>query len=144
MANHQPNPMLHPTEAAEHERRVLLRIVRLTCVVLFVTVAILSVLDIDPGAGKAAVAIGGLGLKIGWQVVLSSAAALAAGVVVVDALTTRRKIGTLITIFLGLLVALLGTYALGRLIDLLVDLYEIPPRATGIVATFKVLMGIGL
>ncbi len=142
MANHQPNPLLHPQEAAERERAVLLRIVRLSCVVLFVTVAVLAVLDIDPGKGTASVAIGGVALKIGWEVVLSVAAALAAGVVIVDALTSRKKIGTLLTIFLGLLVALLGTYALGRVIDLLVDIYDI--HSANIIATTKVLLGIGL
>jgi len=40
---------------------VLLRIVRLSCVVLFVTVAVLAVLDIDPGKGTAS------GRSAGWR-----------------------------------------------------------------------------
>ncbi|MBL9030332.1 MAG: hypothetical protein JNM80_01315 [Phycisphaerae bacterium] len=147
----QPAPMeptkaseLHPLEVAAAQRQTLLRIVRLTCVVLFVTVTILAVLDIDPGTGAGSVLIGGLALKLGWDAVLILAAALAAGIVIVDVLTTRRKIGTLVTIFVGLLVALLGTYALGRVLDLLVDLYDIPKGATGLIPTIKVLLGIGL
>jgi uncharacterized protein YacL len=139
-----PNPILHPRETAERERALLLRIVRLTCIVLFVTVGVMSILEIDPSSGKAAVAIGGIALKIGWNVIVGIGAALAAGVVVVEVVTSRKKIGTIVTIFLGLLVAMLGTYALGRVIDLLVEIYDIPPGATGIIATSKVLLGIGL
>ncbi|MFN0131227.1 MAG: PIN/TRAM domain-containing protein [Phycisphaerales bacterium] len=141
-----PTPVaeLHPLEVAASQRKTLLRIVRLTCVVLFVTVTLLAVLDIDPGSGTGSVIFGGLALKLGWDAVLILAAALASGVVIVDVLTTRRKIGTLITIFVGLLVALLGTYALGRVLDLLVDLYDIPTGASGMIATVKVLLGIGL
>lgn len=144
MANPPPNPSLHPQETAERERGVLLRIIRLSCIVLFVTVTLLAILDLDPGSGKASMTVGGIAVKIGWDVIVGIAAALAAGVVVIDAVTTRKKIGTLLTIFLGLLVAMLGTYALGRVIDLLVDIYDIPTGSRGIIATVKVLLGIGL
>ena len=70
MAAPPPNPSLHPQEAAERERATLLRIVRLTCIVLFVTVVLLAILDLDPGSGKASIAVGGLALKIGWDVVV--------------------------------------------------------------------------
>lgn len=143
MATTPPNPSLHPQEAADRERALLLRIVRLTFIVLFVTVAILTVLELEPGS-KASTDVGGVALKIGWDVIVGVAAGLVAGVVIIDILTTRKKISTLFSIFLGLLVALLGTYALGRVIDLLVDIYDIPTTSNYIVATTKVLLGISL
>jgi hypothetical protein len=39
MAGTAPQSILHPQEAAEREAATLLRIVRLTCIVLFVTVS---------------------------------------------------------------------------------------------------------
>jgi len=75
------------------------------------------------------------------EVVLSVAAALAAGVVIVDAPDQPQEDRHAADDFLGLLVALLGTYALGRVIDLLVDIYDI--HSANIIATTKVLLGIG-
>jgi hypothetical protein len=112
--------------------------------VLFVTVAVLSILDIDPGSGKTSVAIGGLALKIGWEVVVGIAAALAAGAVVVDVVTSRRKIGTLITIFLGLLVACWGRTRWRRSSTSWSTSTSYRATAKWIIATTKVLLGIGV
>lgn len=142
MATPPPNPSLHPQEAADRERAVLIRILRLAFVVVFVTVTLLTILDLEPGGKGGSIAIGGLALKIGWEIVVAVAVCLAAGIAIIDVLTSHKRINTLFGFFLGLLIALLGTYALGRVIDLLVDIYDI--QKPDLVATTKILVGISL
>lgn len=138
---------LHPLEAAAEQRRVLLRIVRMAFVVAFATITVLAMLSAGPGSDLSRV-----GLVEYWPLVLVLAIALGGTAVVIDALTPKKKIGTLVSIFLGLMAAMAATLLLGFLIDLLAGLWEIGKfdPATGDfvpsppVTLTKVLVGITL
>ncbi len=132
---------LSPFEQAERQRITLTRIVRLAFIVIFVTFTVLALLDTD-SLGQGILAPGGIALKTGWSTVALVAFSLAGAVVFIDAVTTRKKISALISIFLGLVIALLATYAMGKIIDLLAQIYDI--RSSGLIATSKILIGIGL
>jgi uncharacterized protein YacL len=128
---------LHPWERAQKQRSVLLRIVRIGFIALITVVTLLTILQVEPGAGRGAVA-----LAVGWPVTLGVALSLAAVVLLIDVLTPTKKISTLFSVFFGLLGAMLATVAVGFIVDLLASTYDI--RAPGLVAAVKVLIGIAL
>ena len=70
--------------------------------------------------------------------------AIALVVILIDIFTPRRKIGTLVSVFVGLLAALLATAALSAVIDLIVEAYAITEGAGDLVAAVKVLLGTAL
>ncbi len=137
----EPRRSLSPYEQAERQRHVLTRVVRLAFVVLFVTFTVLAILDTD-ALGQGILAPGGIALKHGWSTIVLVALSLAGAVVFIDAVTARKKISALVSIFLGLVIALLATYALGKILDLLATIYDV--RNESLLATSKVLIGIGL
>jgi uncharacterized protein YacL len=131
-------PPINAAEQDERSRTVLLRIVRLAFVVTFFTVTLLNILSIDqknPDPGQAARAQA-------WPLVLAVTFAIAAVVIAIDVFTPRKKVSTLFSIFLGLLGAMIASLALGAVIDLVVQSYQITD--SGLVALVKVLIGIGL
>lgn len=130
-----------PYEIAEQERTALTRIIRLAFLVLFVTITIMATLDTE-SLGQRLLGPGGVALKIGWHLVVIAAIAIATTIITIDVLTTRKRISTLIAMFVGLVIALLGTYAMGRIIDLLVEIYDI--RSPSLIGTVKILIGIAL
>jgi len=136
----QELPKIQAPEDRQKERASLLRLVRATFVVVFVTVGILTVLDID--AGPDATRVGALALKRGWGLVLAFGLVMIGSVVAVEIFAKRKRISTLVSIVLGLIVALLATYALTRVIDLLNDVYDI--QNPTLIFTAKVLIGITL
>jgi uncharacterized protein YacL len=137
------NPDLHPLETAERERSRLLRIVRVAFIVLIGTVTVLAILPIEAKAGEPTVDVLGVPLKITWPLVLLASATVAALVVIIDLFTTRKKISTLVSVFFGLLAAMLATYAIGAALDLLATIWDL--NATpGLIATIKILIGIAL
>jgi uncharacterized protein YacL len=136
-----PRRSLSPFETAERQRAILTRIVRLAFVVIFVTFTVLALLDTD-SLGQGILAPGGIALKNGWSTVALVAFSLAAAVIFVDVVTARKKVSALVSIFLGLVFALLATYALGKILDLLAQIYDV--RNAGLLATSKILIGIGL
>jgi hypothetical protein len=70
--------------------------------------------------------VGGLALKIGWDVVVGASAALAAGVIIIDVLTSRKKIGTLFHDLPRPDGGDARRPTPSRVLDLLVDIYDIP------------------
>lgn len=122
---------------------MLLRVVRVAFVVLFGTVTALALLPLEPRVGEPTVEVIGVPLKYTWPLVLAASIVIAGIVVVIDVFTTRKKIGTLFTVFFGLLAAMLATYAIGTVLDLLASVWEID-RAPGVIATTKVLLAIAL
>lgn len=130
-------PTLSPLEQAEQHRHAVLRLVRLGAVVTFVTITILSLLSAGPGSTGTQVE-----LNVQWPLMLGVAVVLAGLVVLVELATPKKKIGTLVSIFLGLLAAMLGTAALAYLIDVLANLYDI--QLPAVITLTKVLVGIGL
>ena len=140
MSDRPDQTKLHPRELAERQRAKLLTLVRATFLIVFVTVAALALLSTTAGE-PGAVQFGGLALKGTWQVVLIIALIFGGLTLATDLLTPTKKISTLTSIFFGLLIAMLGTFAIGLIIDLLVQLYEIKGP---VILTTKVFIGIGM
>ncbi len=135
------NPDLHPQEAAQRQQVLLLRVVRISFIVLFFTVTVLTVLDIG-ASGEGQVGFGGVALAARWPVILGIAGMLGAVVISIDVFTQQKKIATLFSVFFGLLIAMLATVAMSSVVDLLATVYDI--NAPDLIATTKVLMGITL
>lgn len=123
------------------KRTSLLRTIRAAALVVFLTVVLLSVLSVEQGS-PGATPVGGLALKIGWHLVFIVAGAIALVVVAIETLTSERRISTLVTICVGLLLSLLTTWALGSVLDLLHETYNV--NNPTMLFTAKVLLGIAL
>jgi uncharacterized protein YacL len=129
---------LSPLESAERNRQTVLQIVRISFLVLFGTVALLSILSVTPASAE-----GDINLALEWGKFLMVAAVVGFSVVLIDVYTPHKKVGTLFAIFTGLLAAMLATFAVGSVIDLLARIYGFEAEK-GLVSTSKVLAGIGL
>ncbi|MEM9167943.1 MAG: TRAM domain-containing protein [Planctomycetota bacterium] len=143
----EPRPVIdrHAFEQGERQRRMLLKIVRAAFVIVFVTVAALAILATELVGER--VAIGPLALRTTWRETMILALFFGALTVLIDLLTPQKKISTLAGVFVGLLTAMLLAAAVGFVIDLLVELYEIQgpdSRPPDFVLTGKLLIGIGL
>jgi uncharacterized protein YacL len=127
---------------AERQRHALLRLIRIAFIVVFGTVVILAMLSGMPGLGD------GIGFhESSWPVALIMCVGIAGLVILVDYFTPRKKIGMLVSIYLGLLAAILATLAVGYLIDLLAYLWGVtdaPGQSNALVNFAKVIIGIGL
>lgn len=137
MPDLQENPVHIPSavEQTESYRSSILRISRLAFFALFVVVTTLSVLYFQPDKA----------VPKEWPrvavVILAIAFVIAALVGAVDLLTRKKKIGTVIAVFFGIVAAMLATAALGSVVDLLASLYEIDTKIT---SASKVFLGIAL
>jgi uncharacterized protein YacL len=127
---------LHPLEAAQRQQGVILRIVRIGFLVLFVTVTLLTILNVNTQPGQP-----GVELVSGWHITVATALGFAVVVILVDIFTPQKKISTLFSIFLGLLAAMLATLAFAFVLDLLAKSYE-AENAEVIFGAMKVLFGI--
>lgn len=135
------DPREHPIELpsaieqTESYRASILRISRLAFFALFVVVTTLSVLYFQPDKA----------VPKEWPevalVILAIAFVIMALVGSVDLLTRKKKIGAVIAVFFGIAAAMLATAAIGSVVDLLANLYELDPRIT---SAAKVLLGIAL
>lgn len=130
---------LTPIEHAERQRFALLRLIRIGFIVIFGTVVILAMLSGMPGLGD------GIGFTdSSWPMALAMCIGVIGLVFLVDYFTPRKKIGMLVSIYLGLLAAIMATIALGYLIDLLAYLWGIPGDTNPLVNFTKVIIGIAL
>lgn len=146
MSKARGEPEIHPYLRAQRQRDKLLRLVRAAFFVVFVTVTALAILSRTLGDDDA-VLFGDVALEGTWWATLLLAVLFGAAAIATDALTPSKKISTLSAVFFGLLVAMLATFAMGSIIDLLVELWEITTAGGAtptIVRTIKVLLGIGL
>ncbi len=134
----EPTKPLNPVEAAQRQRTVLLRIVRMAFLVLFLAVTLLSILGVRADSDPREIA-----RAISWPLTLGVAITVATVVLLVDYLTPNKKLGTLFAVFTGLLAATLATIAIGFIIDLLVTTYDIKAAET-LILSIKVLLGIAL
>ncbi len=130
--------LANPVEAAARQKTTLLRVVRMGFIILFFTVALLSLLGVNPDSPA-----GEVRRAILWPLTLGGVVVVAGLFLLIDYLTPRKKISTLFSILLGLMGAMLATIAIGFVIDLFVKTYDIQGQ-DNLVATFKVLLGIGL
>lgn len=119
-------------------RRTLLRILRVAFVALVLIVITFYIIDL--GAQAADTKSWEDLLIRGWQYVFVFGLAIALGFLALDVLTPGKKIATLSGVFLGLLAGVLAALAIGLVIDLLAQIYEL--EGNRIVNTIKVLFGV--
>lgn len=128
---------LSPIELAEIQRAAVLRIVRIAFLVIFITITVLSVLSAGPGTTS-----GNLLPFQQWPLFVGVGLGITGAILLIDLYTPRRRIGAIVSIFLGLLAAMLATAAIAYLIDVLVALYDIDKPQ--LISFTKVLVGLGL
>jgi uncharacterized protein YacL len=143
MLDKKQQPDLHPYQRVERQRAALLKLIRGSFLILFFTVAALAILDTAEGEPNR-VNFLGVAFKGTWQVVLTFALFIGAVALATDILTPTKKISTLVSIFFGLVVAMISTYAFGTIIDLLVELYGLSTLRDPVFLTAKVFIGIGM
>jgi uncharacterized protein YacL len=124
---------MRPVEAAQRQRVVLLRIVRMAFALLIFTIALVNASQIT------------LKLSIQWWVPIVIGAAFVAIGLLVDIFTPNKKISAISSVFMGLLVGMLATLAVSALIDLLIKNTITDTRAlesiAPFVSTLKVMIG---
>ena len=143
MLEKKQQPDLHPYQRVERQRAALLKLIRASFLIVFFTVAALAVLDTAEGEPNR-VNVFGIAFKGTWQVVLTLAIFVGAVALATDILTPTKKISTLVSIFFGLVVAMISTFAIGTIIDLLVELYGLNTLRDPVILTGKVFIGIGM
>ncbi|MEO0630090.1 MAG: PIN/TRAM domain-containing protein [Planctomycetota bacterium] len=140
-------PDILPHDRAEQQRKRLLKIVRAGFLIAFITVTFLTVLAATDDYNLERVSFGPFAVLSSWWLTTVLAVIFGGLAFAADRLTPNKKISTLGAIFFGLVVALLASFALGSVIDLVADLWDIrtadgtPPA---IIDTIKVLLGIGI
>ncbi|MBK7403491.1 MAG: PIN/TRAM domain-containing protein [Phycisphaerales bacterium] len=127
-------PELGPAD--RWSRSAFLTFVRMVFVILFMTVTLLTIIRTPDNS---------LDQDIfeKWWVPLGASLVLAAGFLMADLLTPRKKISMLSGMMLGMLAGLLAAVALGFVIDLVAESWDLTkvPRVVGLA---KVLVGIAL
>ncbi len=121
----------------------MLKLVRAGFVIVFVTTATLAILNTVEGDPDR-VNLFGVAIKGTWQVLLTLALLIGGAAWATDMLTPTKKISTLFSIFFGLVIAMIATYAIGIIINLMVELYNLGSLGDPIVLTAKAFIGIGL
>jgi uncharacterized protein YacL len=128
-----------PAEAAERQRRALVKIVRIAFVVLTITVTLLYVLGEGPGSASS---------TLNWPLTLLAGVIVAAVAIAVDVLTPRKKISTIFSIVLGLLGAILATVAIGFIMDLVISAWipdqQVVDNLQPLMLLIKLLVGVSL
>ena len=135
------NPNLHPAEAAQRQKSLLLRAVRFAFFIIIVTFTTLAFLEHQSDPSRS-------GLAQAWWLPVFAAVILFAVALAVDMLTPNKKISTIIGVLVGVLAGLIATLALGFIIDLVVESWAIEPGAVKelkpSVNSIKVIIGITL
>jgi len=125
-------------EVDARRRRSLILILRGVMLVLMAAVALLAVLRGGAGADGAVTDR----LVAFWPAAIGFALVLFALIVAIDIFTPVKKISTIGGVFLGLLAGILGAVAIGFVLELLAETYEL--GGDPIIAAIKVLIGIAL
>ncbi|MEZ6241933.1 MAG: TRAM domain-containing protein [Phycisphaerales bacterium] len=126
---------INPIEAADRQRRLLLRIVRVAFVILFAVLTGLSLI----GAG-----IAEPDAPLYWPYTLAIAVGVFGVIAAADLLTPTKKISTVVSVVLGLLAAMLATAAIGFVFDLLASTWDMTGYWRQLLAIAKILIGTGL
>lgn len=136
-----PNSTHNPLEAAQRQRRVILRSVRSAFFVILITFTMLSVLRPPQSSLSEQIAIR-------WWIPLNVAVLFFLGALGVDLATPRKKISTIFAVFFGVLAGILATVILSILIDLLLESWIVDPEALRqvkpVVKFLQVLVGMTL
>ncbi|MEO1007785.1 MAG: hypothetical protein AAFX79_04420 [Planctomycetota bacterium] len=117
-------------------RQVIVTAIRMGFLVAFLTVALLFILRPSDAAA------GANDPRFHWAVTLALAGIVAIAAIAADLLTPRKKIATLVSMFVGLVLATLATVILGAIIDVVVQAWDI--NRPEFAALAKVLLGISL
>jgi uncharacterized protein YacL len=129
-------------EQAAASRAVGVRIARMTFVVLIFTVTLVSILGRTEGSTLSATP------WLRWITQTSAAVVIVVGLLLLDFLTPKKRIGVLTGVFFGALAGVFAAMLMSLVIDLFVQSYLDDPAtmktATPIVTTIKVLLGIGM
>ncbi|MEQ9095163.1 MAG: hypothetical protein RIE32_02750 [Phycisphaerales bacterium] len=129
---------LDPIESQRRQRFLLVTIVRVGFFALFLTVALLFVLrppiEGDPDETPLA--------SLYWWATMIAAVVIAGCAIAIDLLTPRKKIATLVSVFVGLVLATVATLVLWTVIDVVVQAWGID--LPELMAMGKILLGIGL
>lgn len=105
---------LNPIEAAERQRAVILRLVRVSFLALVMTFVLLAILGFQaPGYTVAN------GLAINWWIPLGVGLLIFFFAIALDLFTPRKKLSTISAVFFGVIAGMLATVALSFIIDLL-------------------------
>jgi len=126
-------------EIVAASRAALVRVVRMAFVVLLAVVVLLYILKADP---QEAADSPGFNVISNWWVPLLAALVLATVTLAIDYLTPTKKLSAISGLVLGLISGLLATFAIGFIVDLLVQAWEI--KQINLIGTVKVLTGIAL
>ena len=130
------DPILNVRAEEDRSRGVLLKVVRVTFLVLFITVTLLDILSYSKSNPDKTARV------FAWPTTITLSLGIAIVVIFADVLTPRKKVSTLFSIFLGLLGAILGTLAVGQVLDLFWASYAIEDKS--LISLLKVLIGLGL
>ena len=129
---------LDPIEIQQRQRHLLLTVVRVGFFALFLTVALLFILRPplrgEPGETPLA--------SLYWWATMIGAVVIAGVAITIDLLTPRKKIATLVSVFVGLVLATAATLILWTVIDVVVEAWGI--QLPELMAMGKILLGIGL
>jgi uncharacterized protein YacL len=121
--------------ASSRSRSTFLTAVRGTFIALVLTVTLLTIIRTKPGPDE--------DFFQEWWYPFSAAAAFALAFLAIDFATPRKKIATLMGLMLGLLAGLLAAVALGFVIDLAAESWDLT-RVPRIVGLAKTLLGIAM
>lgn len=135
-----PNLNLHPGEALQKQRSLILKVVRATFFILLVIFTLLTIIRTGPTDPFAEVLIGR------WYIVVLGSVLLFGAAIWVDVLTPNKKISTLGAVLVGVLVGMLATVAIGFVIDLMVQGWgeseKVVEKLKPIVTSIKILVGL--
>lgn len=136
----EPNYSLHPAEAAERQRTVMLKIVRASFFILIATFTTLAFLQHQEGFSQ--------GVSTQWWLPVLVSLVLFVGALGIDLLTPNKKTGTIVGVLVGVLAGLIATLALGFIIDLAVESWAGEEQAIKnlrpTVNSIKIIIGITL
>ncbi|MEL6499620.1 MAG: hypothetical protein AAGJ54_09940 [Planctomycetota bacterium] len=147
MAIRPTQPEMLPYNRAEQQQKRLLKVVRAAFLIAFITVTVLTVLAATDDYNLERVRFGPFAVLSSWWLTTVLAVIFGGLAFAADRLTPNKKISTLGAIFFGLVVALLASFALGSVIDLITDLWDIRTAdgtQPAIIDTIQVLLGIGI
>lgn len=124
-----------PDHDPRQSRSTILTAVRSVFIALMLTVTLLTIIRTQPGPDEE--------FFQEWWYPFSAAAAFAFAFLAIDLATPRKKISTLMGVMLGLLAGLLGAVALGFVVDLGAESWDLT-RVPRIVGLAKTLLGIAM
>jgi len=136
-----PDAAHHAHDDAAGGRRAVMVVIRVLLFLLIAAVTLLASLRVsaDPTG------IQEFAWALDWWFALFAAIGLTFAIIAIDLLTPKRKLSTITGVFFGLIVGLVAAIAVGFLIDLIAETYQLEgPRAQQILSAVKIFFGVAL